>query len=113
MRWCPAQRRYRKALDIFWNSKCFSAVSDTAQCSNNDHSHTHSDNTSEAYEAASLTPAPGVWMAIYDPQYDIEQMIPDGQLYTAQIDANSHTVVNVGLVRYRYLNRTSNYKYRM
>jgi hypothetical protein len=52
-------------------------------------------------------------MAIYDPQYDIEQMIPDGQLYTAQIDANSHTVVNVGLVRYRYLNRTSNYKYRM
>lgn len=70
------------------------------------------DNTTEAFEAASLTTAPGIWMAIYDPAYDIKQMVADGQLYTAQIDANSHTVVNIGLVHYRYLNKTANYRYR-
>ncbi|CAO2653808.1 Nn.00g032190.m01.CDS01 [Neocucurbitaria sp. VM-36] len=68
-------------------------------------------NTTEAYLNASLTPAPGVWMAIYDPSYDIVQMMKDGQLYTAQIDANSHTVVNIGLKYYTYLNKTSSYKY--
>ena len=69
------------------------------------------DNTTEAYMNSSLTPAPGVWMAIYDPSYDIVQSMTDGQLYTAQIDANSHTVVNIGLKYYTYLNKTSNYKY--
>ena len=47
----------------------------------------------------------------YDPAFDPIQMMADGRLYTAQIDANSHTVVNTGLVYYKYLNRTSNYKY--
>jgi hypothetical protein len=69
------------------------------------------DNTTEAFRDQSLTTAPGVWMAIYDPAFDLVQMMADGQLYTAQIDANSHTVVNIGLVYYTYLNRTSNYKY--
>jgi hypothetical protein len=69
------------------------------------------DNTTEAYSNASLTPAPGVWMAIYDPSYDVVQLMTNGQLYTAQIDANSHTVVNIGLKYYTYLNKTSNYKY--
>lgn len=54
-----------------------------------------------------------MWMAIYDASYSIEQMIADGQTYTAQVDANSHTVVNIGLEYYKYLNRTSNYKYGM
>ena len=72
---------------------------------------TFADNTTEAYSNVSLTPSPGIWMAIYDPSYDIAQLMTDGQLYTAQIDANSHTVVNIGLKYYTYLNKTSNYKY--
>jgi hypothetical protein len=51
-------------------------------------------------------------MAIYDPSYDLGHMITNHQLFTAQIDANSYTVVNIGLVHYRYLNHTSNYRYR-
>ncbi|KAH4977242.1 hypothetical protein HBI53_135100 [Parastagonospora nodorum] len=70
-------------------------------------------NTTEAWELATVTTAPGIWMAIYDPSYDIKQMVTDGQLYTAQIDANSHTVVNIGLVHYRYLNKTANYRYQV
>jgi hypothetical protein len=52
-------------------------------------------------------------MAVYDPEFNIKQMISDGQVYTAQIDANSHTVLNIGLVHYRYINKISNYRYRM
>ncbi|EAT76053.1 hypothetical protein SNOG_16573 [Parastagonospora nodorum SN15] len=48
-------------------------------------------NTTEAYEAGSLTPAPGIWMVIYDPEFDIKQMVADGQVYTSLFDANSHT----------------------
>jgi hypothetical protein len=70
------------------------------------------DNTTEALQAASVTTTPGLWMATYDPTYDIKQMVSYSQLYTTQIDANSHTVVKIGLVHYRYLNKTSNYKYR-
>lgn len=69
------------------------------------------DNTSDALLKESLTPSPGIWMAIYDASYGIDQMIADGQTYTAQVDANSHTVVNIGLEYYMYLNKTSNYKY--
>jgi hypothetical protein len=69
------------------------------------------DNTTEANSNVSLTPSPGVWMAIYDPSHDIVQLMTDGQLYIAQIDANSHTVVDIGLKYYTYLNKTSNYKY--
>ncbi|KAF2831781.1 hypothetical protein CC86DRAFT_402277 [Ophiobolus disseminans] len=68
-------------------------------------------NTTEAFQNSSTVTAPGVWMAIYDPSFSLAQMMADGQLYTAQIDANGHTVVNVGLKYYTYLNRTSNYKY--
>jgi hypothetical protein len=52
-------------------------------------------------------------MAVYDAEYDIGLMVSGGQLYTAQIDANSHTVLNIGLVHYRYLNKTSNYRYQV
>jgi hypothetical protein len=52
-----------------------------------------------------------MWMAIYDPSFSFAQMMAEGQLYTAQIDANSHTVVNIGLVYYTYVNRTSSYGY--
>lgn len=69
------------------------------------------DNTTEALLNTSITTAPGVWIAIFDPSYDIVRMMTDGQLYTAQIDANSHTFVNIGLEYYTYLNKTSNYKY--
>jgi hypothetical protein len=70
------------------------------------------DNTTAAFERISLTTAPGIWMAIYDPLYDLGHMITHHQLFTAQIDANSYTVVNIGLAHYRYLNKTSNYRYR-
>ena len=69
------------------------------------------DNTTAVFQNVSLTTAPGVWMAIYDPSFDLVQMMADGQLYTAQIDANSHTVVNIGLEYYTYLNKTPNYRY--
>ncbi|KAH5708134.1 hypothetical protein HBI18_242650 [Parastagonospora nodorum] len=68
-------------------------------------------NTTEAYEAGSLTPAPGIWMVIYDPEFDIKQMVADGQVYTSLFDANSHTAVSIGLVQYIYINKTSNYRY--
>ncbi|KAH8732637.1 hypothetical protein GQ44DRAFT_667862 [Phaeosphaeriaceae sp. PMI808] len=68
-------------------------------------------NARDAYSNASLTPSPGIWMAIYDPSYDLIEMMVEGQLYTVQIDANSHTVVDIGLVYYTYLNKASNYKY--
>jgi hypothetical protein len=71
------------------------------------------DNTTEAYNAGSLTPAPGIWMAIYDPEFDIRRMVADGQVYTSLFDANSHTTVNIGLVQYNYINKTSNYRYGM
>jgi hypothetical protein len=71
------------------------------------------DNTTEALQNASLTTAPGIWMAIYDPSFDLVQLMTDGQLYTAQIDANSHTVVTIGLRYYTYLKKTANYKYGM
>jgi hypothetical protein len=51
-------------------------------------------------------------MAIYDPDFDIRQMVSDGQVYTAQVDANARTTLNIGLVHYRYINKTSNYRYR-
>jgi hypothetical protein len=70
------------------------------------------DNTTAAFDIASVIPAPGIWMAIYDPLYDISDMILRNQLFTAQIDANSRTVITIGLVHYRYLNGTSNYRYR-
>ena len=69
------------------------------------------DNTTAVFQNVSLTTAPGIWMAIYDPAFDLTQMMADGQLYTAQIDANSHTVVNIGLEYYTYINKTSNYRY--
>jgi hypothetical protein len=69
------------------------------------------DNTTAAHDLSSAIPAPGIWMAIYDPLYDIRDMIVRNQLFTAQIDANSRTVVTIGLVHYRYLNGTSNYRY--
>jgi hypothetical protein len=69
------------------------------------------DNTTAAHDLSSVIPAPGIWMAIYDPLYDIRDMIVRNQLFTAQIDANSRTVVTIGLVHYRYLNGTSNYRY--
>jgi hypothetical protein len=50
-------------------------------------------------------------MAIYDPEFDIRQMVADGQVYTSLFDANSHTAVNVRLVQYKYINKTSNYRY--
>ena len=71
----------------------------------------NTDNTTEVFQNVSLTTAPGVWMAVYDASFDLVQMMADGQLYTAQIDANSHTVVNIGLEYYKYLNKTPNYKY--
>jgi hypothetical protein len=52
-----------------------------------------------------------MWMAIYDPSFSFAQMMAEGQLYTAQIDANSHTVVNIGLLYHTYVNRTSSYGY--
>ncbi|KAH7095950.1 hypothetical protein FB567DRAFT_513829 [Paraphoma chrysanthemicola] len=68
-------------------------------------------NTTAAYLNESLTTAPGMWLAIYDPSRDLIEMQSEGQLYTAQIDANSHTVVNIGLEYYTYLNRTASYRY--
>jgi hypothetical protein len=53
-----------------------------------------------------------MWMAIYDPSYNIGEMLMRDQVFTAQIDANARTVVSIGLVHYRYLNGTSNYRYR-
>ncbi|KAH4988039.1 hypothetical protein HBI76_094530 [Parastagonospora nodorum] len=76
-----------------------------------DHGGEQDDNTTEAYEAGSLTPAPGIWMVIYDPEFDIKQMVADGQVYTSLFDANSHTAVSIGLVQYIYINKTSNYRY--
>jgi hypothetical protein len=52
-----------------------------------------------------------MWMAVYDPSFSFAQMMQEGQLYTAQIDANSHTVVNIGLMYYTYVNKTSSYRY--
>jgi hypothetical protein len=63
------------------------------------------DNTTEAYNAGSLTPAPGIWTAIYDPEFYTRRMVADGQVYTSQFDANSHTTVNIGLVQYNYSSR--------
>jgi hypothetical protein len=48
-------------------------------------------------------------MAIYDASYNIDRMIAEDQLYTAQIDAHSHTVVSIGLVYFEYLTKTSSY----
>jgi hypothetical protein len=52
-------------------------------------------------------------MAIYDPELTIENAITRGTLYTAQIDANSHTVVNIGLKYYEYISKRSSYNYGM
>ncbi|KAF2689564.1 hypothetical protein K458DRAFT_384198 [Lentithecium fluviatile CBS 122367] len=68
-------------------------------------------NKTESFANESLTTAPGIWMAIYDPVLGIEDAIAGGTLYTAQIDANSHTVVNIGLKYYQYVSKRSNYNY--
>ena len=69
------------------------------------------DNKSESFNNESVTLAPGIWMAIYDPTLDIAEALSSGEVYTAQIDANSHTVVNIGLVYYKYISRRPVYKY--
>lgn len=50
-------------------------------------------------------------MAVYDARYDIRDALRDGYLQSAQIDANGHTVINVGLSYYEYLDRPPVYKY--
>lgn len=50
-------------------------------------------------------------MAIYDPELYIAEAISSGSLHTAEIDANSHTVVNIGLKYYEYLAKRSSYIY--
>ncbi|KAF2795862.1 hypothetical protein K505DRAFT_301396 [Melanomma pulvis-pyrius CBS 109.77] len=68
-------------------------------------------NTSASLANESVTTAPGVWMAVYDARYDIRDALRDGYLQSAQIDANGHTVINVGLSYYEYLDRPPVYKY--
>jgi hypothetical protein len=108
--WYLVQPQYPRASDTSWRFNCGSAVSNLKQVKTQNFN-TAVDNTTEAYNAGSLTPAPGIWMAIYDPEFDIRRMVADGQVYTSLFDANSHTAVNIGLVQYKYINRTSNYRY--
>ncbi|KAF2657475.1 hypothetical protein K491DRAFT_742118 [Lophiostoma macrostomum CBS 122681] len=57
-------------------------------------------NKTESFNNESVTLAPGMWVAIYDPTFDLAEALSSGEVYTAQIDANSHTVVDIGLVYY-------------
>jgi hypothetical protein len=50
-------------------------------------------------------------MVIYDASYKFHEMLEAGQAFIAEVDANSHTVVNIGLTYYTYLNKTPSYKY--
>jgi len=50
-------------------------------------------------------------MAVYDARYDIRDAMRHGYLQSAQIDANGHTSINVGLSYYKYLDRPPVYKY--
>lgn len=50
-------------------------------------------------------------MAIYDPAYDISEVLSTGKVYMAQIDANSHTVVNIGLRYHEYISMSPSYIY--
>lgn len=59
----------------------------------------------------SQTAAPGIWIAFYDPSYNITELLPSGEAYILEIDANSRTVVNIGLQYYEYLTKRPRYIY--
>ncbi|PSN63501.1 hypothetical protein BS50DRAFT_612664 [Corynespora cassiicola Philippines] len=60
---------------------------------------------------SSVMTAPGIWMVVYDPTYEIGEAIEGGEIFAAVIDANSHVVVNIGLEYYQYINKRSIYRY--
>jgi hypothetical protein len=68
-------------------------------------------NATASYGNESVTTAPGVWIAVYDPRYDIGDALRNGYLQSAQIDANGHTVITVGLLHYEYINKPPAYRY--
>lgn len=63
------------------------------------------DNTKEVLARASVTESPAVYVALYDPAYPLDEIVAEGRLPIATLDANSVTLINVGLRRYEYLRR--------
>lgn len=69
------------------------------------------DNSTESLANSTVTESPGVFLALYDPSRELKDVISDGLLQVARIDANSGTNINVGLQYYEYLHRPPSYRY--
>jgi hypothetical protein len=118
-RWQTLEHMIRKDNKIMWlgrETDYFAMVPSESTVSRGEGHFLHAQvffnyNATASFGNESVTTAPGVWIAVYDPQYDIGDAIRNGYLQSAQIDANGHTVITVGLQYYEYIDRPPAYRY--
>lgn len=109
----PSRSTISKGAGHFLSMQLFFSCKSTnaSICCKQMLTHMVGDNRTNSLLRSSVTTAPGIWMVIYDPTYEISEAIEGGEIFAAVIDANSHAVVNIGLEYYQCINKRSGYRY--
>ena len=69
------------------------------------------DNASVTLNDVTIRPSPSLWLAIFDPVFDLKQALDSGYLSLNPINANGMSSINLDLSLIQLLNRTQMYYY--